>query len=367
MDINVTNKKSYKTHIECLRIIAAFFVIFNHTGAFSYFMTFDTSSIKYWFFLTLSVVCKISVPLFFMISGALLLKKYDESPKILIKRIFRIICALTIFSFLSYLQQINLGNETFNIKRFFTIMIESDWLNVFWYLYAFIAYLITLPFMRILAKHMNNKHYLYLVILQLSFTGIIPIALYLLYQGNHNINPNFSISWILGHYPIYPLIGHYLENRLDIKKVHTKNILLLWLSNIFCIGLICYVTYFNNLQTGAFPQTFLMSLILINCITVYITFKKIWSNYSTGHIGNIINSVGKCTFGIYLLHGLILRAPNISIVYPILRKYVFNHIALTSFTIDILRCIEIMFIGYLVTYILKKIPLLNSKCSIAST
>ena len=218
--------KQRKLHIESLRIIAACFVIFNHTGAFSYFRTFEPSTAKYWFFLVITVVCKISVPMFFMMSGALLLKKYDETPKVLIKRIWRIGIALLVFSFLSYLQQIDFGNEVFNLKRFFIVVIESDWLNVFWYLYAFLAYLITLPFMRVLAKHLENKHYLYLVILQLIFSGFIPIILYLLYEGRHGINRNFSISWILGYYPIYPLIGHYLENRLDIKKVGLKHLMM---------------------------------------------------------------------------------------------------------------------------------------------
>ena len=359
MNTNIKQTKSYKLHIECLRIIAAFFVIFNHTGAFSYFRNFDSTSLKYWFFLAISVICKISVPLFFMISGALLLKKYDESPKILFKRILRISIALLIFSFLSYLQQIELGNEVFNLKRFFTVIIESDWLNVFWYLYAFLAYLITLPFMRVLAKHLENKHYLYLVILQLIFSGIIPITLYILYEGRHGINRNFSINCILGYYPIYPLVGHYLENKLEITKVRFKHLLPLWLFNIYCIGLTCYVTYINNLKTNGFPQTYLMSLILVNCITIYITFKKIWSYYSTGHLGNIITSVGKCTFSIYLFHGLLLRDPDISIIKPILESNALKNINLTSFTTHTLRCIEIMFIGYLITIILKKIPLIK--------
>lgn len=360
MNTQTKQIKSYKPHIECLRIIAAFFVIFNHTGAFSYFTSFDASSLKYWFFLTISVICKISVPLFFMISGALLLKKYDESPKLLFKRIFRISIALLIFSFLSYLQQIELGNEVFNLKRFFIVIIESDWLNVFWYLYAFLAYLITLPFMRILAKNLENKHYLYLVVLQLLFSGIIPIICYLLTEGRHGINRNFSISWILGYYPIYPLIGHYIENKIDICKVKLKHLLPLWLLNISCIELTCYVTYVNNLKTNGFPQTYLMSLILVNCITIYITFKKIWSYYSNGHLGNIVTSVGKCTFSIYLFHGLLLRDPDISIITPILQSSTFKHITLTSFTTNTLRCIEIMVIVYLITIILKKIPIIKN-------
>ncbi|MDE7206696.1 MAG: acyltransferase family protein, partial [Lachnospiraceae bacterium] len=64
-------------HIEFIRIIAAFFVIFNHTGDKGFFIysTYDLGGFHYWLALAISIVCKISVPLFFMISGALLLEK----------------------------------------------------------------------------------------------------------------------------------------------------------------------------------------------------------------------------------------------------------------------------------------------------
>lgn len=64
-------------HIECIRILAAYFVIFNHTGndGFFLFAGYDRGSLPYWLYMFISVFCKISVPLFFMIAGALLLKK----------------------------------------------------------------------------------------------------------------------------------------------------------------------------------------------------------------------------------------------------------------------------------------------------
>ena len=69
--------------IELMRILAAFFVIFNHTGttAFFLFPFYDVHTVSYWGCLFLSVFCKFSVPLFFMISGALLLDREEEAVK----------------------------------------------------------------------------------------------------------------------------------------------------------------------------------------------------------------------------------------------------------------------------------------------
>ena len=83
-------------HIELLRIIAAYFVIFNHTSkkGFFLFSVYERGSLPYWVYMFFSVFCKISVPLFFMIAGALLLKKDMDLKEIWSKKIARILAAL---------------------------------------------------------------------------------------------------------------------------------------------------------------------------------------------------------------------------------------------------------------------------------
>lgn len=63
--------------IELMRILACFFVIYNHTGVqgFYLFSLYDSSSSTYLMGLFLSVFCKFAVPIFFAISGALLLDR----------------------------------------------------------------------------------------------------------------------------------------------------------------------------------------------------------------------------------------------------------------------------------------------------
>lgn len=71
----IQDNKRNLLHIELIRIIAAYFVIFNHTNkkGFFLFSVYERGSLQYWVYMIFSVFCKISVPLFFMIVGALLL------------------------------------------------------------------------------------------------------------------------------------------------------------------------------------------------------------------------------------------------------------------------------------------------------
>lgn len=76
-------EKSKILYLEALRILSIFFVIFNHTASNGFFLfsTYKSTDIQYWVYLFISIFCKFSVPMFFAISGALMLGK-DENESI---------------------------------------------------------------------------------------------------------------------------------------------------------------------------------------------------------------------------------------------------------------------------------------------
>ena len=64
-------KKKY--YLEVIRILAILMVMYNHSAAFMSFS--NQSGVEYAISFLFSMVCKGAVPLFFMVSGALLLEK----------------------------------------------------------------------------------------------------------------------------------------------------------------------------------------------------------------------------------------------------------------------------------------------------
>ncbi len=344
-------------HIEIMRTIAAFFVIFNHTGEWGYtlFLSYEKTTLIYWYYLLVSAVCKVSVPLFFMISGALLLNKEEESTKKILKRIFRIFIILFVFSFISYIQQIHFGNEVFDIGRFFGVFISDNWMSPYWYLYTYIGFLISIPLLRKVSKAMQNKDYRYMIILVVAITGFVPVFMYLFSKGKLYLNSDLNISWMSSQIFFYPLVGNYLENRMKIEKVKKNRIFLMWVFNAFSLIITCYVTTVNNSLMGGFPQTFMMSLVPINAICIYITTKKIVSKFKPGkRMTYILTEIGACTFGIYLFHGLFLREQSLSLYLKI--EQLFNFAPLLR---ELLRCFEAMIICGLITWLIKKIPWLK--------
>ena len=70
--------KQRKLHYDILRIIASLCVIYNHTSERGYYLyAFPCSFILKDFYIAVAALIAVAVPIFFMISGALLLSK-DE-------------------------------------------------------------------------------------------------------------------------------------------------------------------------------------------------------------------------------------------------------------------------------------------------
>lgn len=349
------NIKNFKLHLEIMRIIAIFFVIFNHTGQEGYFLFYhyEPDSFSYWIYMALSVFCKFSVPLFFAVSGALLLTKEESIKKIFTHRVFRIISIIMAVSFGYYINYIFWVNENFSFVDFlknFAIHNGYYWNATLWFLYAFTIYLIFLPFLRSIVKNSSEKIFHYAVAIHLIFMSFFPIIYYTLGSESYN----FSLLEKIAFLSIFPILGFYLEYKFPVQNLNFKNFLYLWTVNIVTIIITCYLTHFKYQVTGIQIEDFHNCFVIVNCITVFITVKYICLKINFSElISSILISVGKCTLGIYLLHIFIMMSLSNMGYFDFFHRHV-NHIV----TI-LIYCFLVFVIGFLITLILKKIPIVK--------
>ena len=155
-------KREEKIYLELLRIIAIYFVIFNHTNqrGYIYFTTLSNDKpILYYLTMCFSVFCTMSVPMFFMISGITLLDKNEDIATLWKKRILRMVGALIVFSLLHYFVQTGFNPGNMNIRAFAITLYSGSVIAPFWFLYYYIGFLIILPFLRSLAKNLEEREY----------------------------------------------------------------------------------------------------------------------------------------------------------------------------------------------------------------
>lgn len=356
----LTKRSSKYIYIEAIRIIACLFVIFNHTGdlGFSMFTTRIPGSRSFWFYMLPSIFCKAAVPLFLAISGALLLDKEETLSVIWKKRILRTLIVLFLFSLLYYFSDDEVTIQSFNLLSYLRAITSGAVTSSYWYLYSYLGLLACLPFLRVLVKNLDNRHFYYWFILHFVFNSMLPVITYF---TDYKLNSNFSIQWLMENIVIYPCLGYFIHNRLD-HSICKKVLIPLWILNVGTIVLSCYCTYHYGVNTvGSFSQqasqAFHSTFVMVNCATLYITFKLFFECVSTPRwLNHIITTIGGCTFGTYLLHEWLLHR------YPPFRDFWWSFpwdYNIPVFLATIIVCFIVLLIGTAVTLILKRIPLIK--------
>ena len=146
-------KKKY--YLEAMRILAVLLVMYNHSAPFMSFAT--QSGLEKNVSFLLSLICKAAVPLFFMISGVLLLGKEESFRDLFQKRILRMIYVIIIFSLLYHFKMAWKGATPFAPLHVFLRLPFDLVFLPYWYLYSYIGFLAILPFVRAIAKHMTKN------------------------------------------------------------------------------------------------------------------------------------------------------------------------------------------------------------------
>lgn len=352
--------------IELMRILAAFFVIFNHTGNNGYFLfsLYPMQSFPFWIYLFLSIFCTFSVPLFFMITGALMLNREPEPLKDLWEhRVLKMVRILLFWSLLYYFASVCRGTQKFGVKEFAAVFYDSSWNYSFWYLYAYIPLLISLPLLQKFAKGLSNKDYIYMIALFFTFSSLLPTMQYLLWQDQHNLNENFRLGWICTGTLFYPCLGYFLQHRAK-DYWNKKRLAILWAVNIAAILLACCMTYLKANATGVCDEVnseaFHSTFVAVNCASIFVSCQYFVQHVKINErIQRMILSVGGCSFGIYLLHVLFMEIPGIKKLLDVFRDQ-WNWNDMVS---GLLYCACIFLMGYLTTLLLKRIPLMKKLIS----
>lgn len=350
--------KAKKVYYEWIRLIACFFVIFNHLKGYVLFM--NASGIKRAFYMVISVITKINVPLFFMVSGALLLEKQEDIVTVLKKRISRICLVILLFELGIYVEcrvyALAQGRDyEFTIKRFIYGLLarELDETGAYWYLYAYLGFLCLLPFLQKLAKQMEKSDFYALLTLHFVIYSLLPICnLLLTMMGNDSISiaGEFSVSLATTAAFFYPLVGYYIDHKIDIQTISKRKWAGLGTAALSGIVLTCLCEYIQ----GAASDNYISLFDYLLAIAVFLFMKYAVTigipKLSAGKAAEAVCFMGSLTFGIYLLdHNFKL------ILYSGFEAFAESF--MPSLFASFGWCVISMFLGGVVTCILKKLPL----------
>ena len=302
---DLTGKKKL-LYVEILRIISIVFVIFNHTGTkgFVYFLNFEAGTFPYWFYMFFTAIAGISVPIFLMISGMLLLGKDESIGYVWKKRIPKYVAILAVFSLIFYILNTILYNREFSVKEFLISVYSEGVLIPYWFLYVYLAFLIMLPFIRKIARDFNEKEFFYLLGLYFVFITVVELLQYRLSKGTVTLISSFNPAALCNLVIFYPIIGYYLGIRL--KKVTNKMLLVSFILFVLSTAAVMLITNYKLVLTGEFTEqntnTFLNYTKPFQVIFIFLSARKFFENRKIPAIAEkLIAYAGACVFGIYLI------------------------------------------------------------------
>ena len=341
-------KNTRNISLDIIRIIAILFVAMIHVSAF-FVINFDKSSIEFFTGNIFDSISRIAVPLFLMLSGALILNNDKNFElKNILKKILNIFVLTIIWSIIySLLYDVILNivkNRPINIKDII-ISIGSGHYHM-WYLYMIIGLYLVTPFLKQIIKEKNyNLIYLF-ILLSIFFQFLIPIIneiSLVCHPAKYIIKfiDKFELGFFNGFISYY-LIGWLITNK-DIKNKY-KN-------RLYIIGLISLLIVIIRVQfTGNYKYLYNTRNILLffYAISMFLAlYTKDTFNISE-KAKNFISSLSKLTFGVYIIHPLILDI--------ILKVFVYKNFPV--FYILIVHFLVIL-ISFIITYIMSKIPVIK--------
>lgn len=303
-------------HIEILRILAIFFVLFIHTGNSGFTLyAVQESTVSTALCLSMAMIAKTAVPLFFMISGALLLGKDETVAQLYKKRVLRFALSLLAVSACYFVRNWLVWQAYSGPRDFLVAVYNGSIADPLWYLYSYLALLVMLPLLRKLVRGMDKKDYVYFSCIFLLLTGILPMAQYYVGKGHLNLSGSFN-PVLLTNFNIFMFImGYFMERVLDPSAYTRKNLLLLTGLGILSIVATVYMTLFRAGIEGASGSG--ISLDFLNCLIPLPTFViyglvkfAFMHNSLSPRAQKVISHIGSTTFGIYLLEGFLRPATS---------------------------------------------------------
>lgn len=343
--------KKKRISLEIIRIIAISLVIYNHTGESGYELYNYASNNVLWILsIILGVVCKAGVPLFFMISGTLLLGKDESIADIVKNRVLRYAIIIILFSFIYYVRMyIQHPEYGFSIKFFIRYIYEQPFIIPYWFLYSYLAFLLMLPFLRAIVKGIKEEHYIMLAIIML-ITGYA-----VLFEHVIEWNSMYFSFVLLETNVIYPVLGYGIANVLSDEwfKQKIRNFV------IILFGLNCAITIFmtwiEKNELNLCSETYIAKFCFVPAVSIFYLWvylfekKKILDNRT---VEKFVFMVGSSALCIYLFEDM-LRS---DIFLPMIR---WSNNQWVNFFMIIPYTACIIFSGTLISLILRRIPIIK--------
>ena len=341
--------KEKRLDFEIMRILAIFGVVFNHSQerGFELYMLPECSTVNYVLSLIPAILCKTAVPLFLLVSGGLLLRREEPLGTVLKKRVLRIGLVLVLFSAILYGFWVAWGYAPDPSVRDFLRRLWSEGISApYWYLYAYLGLMLLLPLLRPMVQNMTDQAFRYLAVVHITVFGLLYSLACLFGLGEVTRSLELSPAE-----PVlfYFIMGYYFACRFSWERVTGRTLLGLTGLSIAAVAIQFGLTGICLGRQDGFMPDFLLGFTVVPVFTIYAAVRVFCERHSfSPRARKIIELLGSCTFGTYLMEGILRH--HLGFVFEALSPRIHVLPACGIWILLVVCC------GMGLTWILKKLP-----------
>ncbi len=285
-----------------LRVISLFAVIVLHTASLL-LMDYKKALLNDWLVADFyNALVRFAVPVFVMISGALMLHREYELGDFLKRRLSRVIWPFLIWSFIYigyswYIEDIAFTEDAWANIRVILHQLKYGAYYHLWYVYMLIGLYLFIPIISKFVRNATEKELRYFLLVW--FVVMLFSQPYLL-----RFQPMIDVHYFTG-YLGYLVLGHYLA-LIELPQKGIKTPLILYF--FVCLAGIVIGTYLLTANGEALSTTMYEPLgpfIVLFSAGVFLLARVVVFKIPASLI-KIRNLAGNLSLGIYLCHALIL-------------------------------------------------------------
>jgi len=338
-------------YLDFIRVIAILLVIFIHVSAID--TTLNIGSGQWQITKILNYFAHISVPVFFMISGSLLLnsKKTTSLSYTWKQRIPRVVIPFVLWSVISPIV-VGIYAHSLSFKNVFTVVktiLYQPTSPTLWFMYPLVGIYILSPVIKTFVQNATTEMLIYVTGIWLVTCSLLPsIAVMLPKNFEHILEPSpIANFFLVGGFTGYFILGYLLTK---LKVENTSNIVLLLVFLIFGLA--------GNFISEAVPTIFdanngyYVTSIFISIMSVaaFILLQKWGSRIKSKTTIQVFEFLSPLVFGVYLIH-------NLLILY--IEPWFMKNVGIHGLAATFLRYLVVLALSILIIWILNFIPGIN--------
>lgn len=309
MDQSVSKGASRKSYLDILRVIAILAVVLMHSTGF-FDNTVQIHSVQWNCSIIFGSITRFAVPVFIMISGALMLNKESiDIKRLYSKNILRFVTAYLfwsifytiVYSFIPHYGSISI----ISIKNLISGTLKGGYFHL-WYMPLIIGLYVALPLLHACLRSMRRELIGYWVLMSFLICFVLPqmreieIVNYIFGEAIDHFNVGL---W--GEYLLYFILGY----ALDKYELPDRAYKAICVGGMICALFTIAAVWIPSAQAGNLVGILRMNNtpnVLWMSVALFLFVKKHSSRLKVNGYNRILSFLSELSFGVYFVHEFVL-------------------------------------------------------------